>query len=861
MTPDEWERIKEVFDAALVEALANREAFLQAHCGEDTAIRNEVERLLAEHERASAFMDPPQPDEDRFALSGSQSVRTEARLIGQTISHYQILAKLGEGGMGIVYRAFDTQLLRPVAFKVLRHSAVADPESNRRFLREARAASALNHPNIAHVYEAGEAGDTPFIVMEHIDGRTLRSVLRDPPLDFARVLDLCLQSADAIAEAHEHGIIHRDIKPSNIMITPRDQLKILDFGLAKVEPTPEGPFSADRSLTGCGIVMGSIRYMSPEQVLGHDVDQRTDIFSLGLVFYEMMTGRHAFDGATTTETMDRILHSEPEPIARFRTGAPPGLDRIIRKCIEKDRGKRYRSARELYTDLMQLREGRPLAFGLRMDRRQFLFTAPLRWMAAVLVLVTVLLASLYLVRGRSDPIDSLAVLPLANASGDANVEYLVDGITENLINSLSQLPKLRVMARSTVFSYKGKAADPQEVGRKLKVRAVLIGQVTQQGDTLRIGAELVSVADGSQLWAEQSTWRLADIITLQAEMVKQISEKLRLRLTGEQQQRLTKSYTEHMEAYQLYLRGRYYSLNWWTADGFKKGLDYLNRAITLDPTYALAYAGLAATYYDASGVYYDPQEAMPKAKAAAVKALELDEELAEAHTALAQVMARYEWNWKEAEKHYQRALALNSNYALTHLYYGLFLIDQGRPEGIEELRQAERLDPLTPSTNMLLPFYYYTARQYDEAISQFRQIIEMSPNFNLTHSFLGLAYEQQGKIVEAIAEFNQARRLDPEQPFTLGYLGHAYATLGKRSEAQEMIEEMKRRAQRMYVDPFAVAIVYAGLDEKDEAFMWLERAYDAHSESLLLYKNAPLLDGLRSDPRFTNLFRRMGLAS
>src|SRR5439155_2623305 len=433
---------------------------------------------------------------------------------------------------------------------------------------------------------------------------------------FARVLDFCLQSADAIAEAHERGIIHRDIKPSNIMITPRDQLKILDFGLAKVDANPEGPFSADRSLTGSGIVMGSIRYMSPEQALGHDVDQRTDIFSLGLVFYEMMTGRHAFDGATTIETMDRILHSEPEPIARFRTGAPPGLDRNIRKCIAKDRGKRYRSARELYTDLQQLRQSRPLAFGLRMDRRQFLFTAPLRWTAAVVVLVTALLASLYLVGGRSDAIDSLAVLPLANTSGDANVEYLVDGITENLINTLSQLPKLRVMARSTVFSYKGKAADPQEVGRKLKVRAVLIGQVTQQGDTLRIGTELVSVADGSQLWAEQSTWRLADIITLQAEMVKQISEKLRLRLTGEQQQRLTKSYTENTEAYHLYLRGRYYSANSWTADGFRKALDYLNRAITLDPTYALAYAGLAVTYYEASGVYYAPQAPMPKAQAA-----------------------------------------------------------------------------------------------------------------------------------------------------------------------------------------------------------------------------------------------------
>src|SRR6266571_5955222 len=580
MTPQEWERVKQIFDAALAKAPADRAGFLQSKCGEDSYLRSEVERLLAEHERASGFLEPPSHG-SRFALSGSEISGTEAPLTGQNLSHYEILAKLGEGGMGIVYRAFDTQLLRPVALKVLSPAALADPESNTRLLREARAASALNHPHIAHVYEVGEAGGVRFIVMEHIEGRTLATMIREAPLDFARVLDFTLQAADAMAEAHEHGIIHRDLKPSNIMITPRGQLKILDFGLAKVhqQQADEQRDFADPSLSRPGLVIGTTRYMSPEQVFGHDVDQRSDIFSLGLVFYEMVTGYPAFSGGTATETMDRILHSEPEPIGAVRADVPPELDRMIRKCLEKDRAKRYSSVRELHADLLQLRESRPVKFGSRMDARKLLSTAALKWVAAVVVLVMALLASLYLVNGRSEAIDALAVLPLDNAGGDADVEYLVDGITENLITSLSQVPKLRVMARSTVFSYKGTAADPLEVGRKLKVRAVLTGQVRQQGDTLRIGAELVSVADGSQLWAEQSTWRLADIITLQAEMVKQISEKLRLRLTGEQQQRLTKSYTEHTEAYQLYLRGRYYSLNWWTADGFKKGLDYLNRPI------------------------------------------------------------------------------------------------------------------------------------------------------------------------------------------------------------------------------------------------------------------------------------------
>src|SRR5207249_954497 len=354
MTPQEWERVKQIFDLALAEPPADRARFLQSQCGEDSDIRSEVERLLREHERASGFLELPSHGSGRFALSGSE-ISGEAPLAGQTLSHYEIQAKLGEGGMGIVYRAFDTQLLRPVAVKVLSPSALADPESNRRFLREARAASGLNHPHIAHVYEIGEAGSVRFIVMEHIEGRTLAAMIREAPLDFARVLDFALQAADAMAEAHEHGIIHRDVKPSNIMITMRGQLKILDFGLARVDSKPRDE-AGQASLTSPGAVMGTTRYMSPEQVLGHDVDQRTDIFSLGLVFYEMVTGHQAFGGRTATETMDQILHSEPEPIASFRANATPELERIIRKCLEKDREKRYTAARQLHTELLHLKE-------------------------------------------------------------------------------------------------------------------------------------------------------------------------------------------------------------------------------------------------------------------------------------------------------------------------------------------------------------------------------------------------------------------------------------------------------------------------------------------------------------------------
>jgi len=858
MTPHEWERIKQIFDAALAETPGNRAAFLQSNCGDDSAIRSEVERLLAAHESASAFLEPPSHGSDRFALSGSQISGTEAPLTGQKISHYEIVAKLGEGGMGIVYRAFDTQLLRPVALKVLSHNALADPESNRRFLREARAASALNHPNIAHVYEVGEADGTRFIVMEHIEGRTLAATIREGPLDFARVLDLGVQAADALAEAHERGIIHRDVKPSNVMITPRGQLKILDFGLAKINSKPahqEASF-IDRSLTRPGIVMGTTRYMSPEQVLGHDVDQRTDIFSLGIVFYEMVTGHQAFAGGTATETMDRILHSAPEPIASFRAKARPELERIIWKCLEKDREKRYASARELHAELLQWRELGSGTFRWRIHRRKFL-AAGVLGIAGLAAVAGVEFLGPFQISALAD---SIAVLPFVNMGRDPEAEYLSDGITDSIINSLSQLPALRVMARSTVFNYKGKIVEPQEVGRKLKVSAVLTGRMTQRDDTLLIGAELVKVADGSQLWGDQYQRKLADILTLQLEIAKQISEKLRLALTGEDKRRLAKRYTENTEAYLLYARGRYYSLNFWTADGFKKGIGYLNQAIALDPAYALAHAGLAATYYDASSVWLQPKEAMPRAKAAAMTALQLDEGLAEAHTALAQVQALYEWDWAEAGKHYQRALEVNPNFAPAHLYYGVYLANRGRlAAGIEEMKQAETLDPLAPLTSCVVAHWYWVGRQYDEAISQCRKIIEIKPDFYLAHSILGLVYAQKGMFAEAVAEFNESRRIDPEGTFTLGFLGHAYAISGKRDEARKMLAEMEQRSKRTYVAPLSVAIIYAGLGEKDEAFASLEKAYQERDENLLHYKDAPLLDSLRSDPRFANLLRRLNL--
>lgn len=604
--------------------------------------------------------------------------------------------------------------------------------------------------------------------------------------------------------------------------------------------------------------MGTLGYMSPEQVRGEQADAPSDIFSLGCVLYEMVSGERPFTRTTTAETIAAILKDKPASLVTNGRANPVRLEPLIRTCLEKSPSARLHSAGELAQRLKVISDGREV--------QKVTLPTYLRWRLAAMIGATVVILLLGLMAWRNSAskreqaIDSLAVLPLFNASSDQETEYLCDGITESIISSLSQIPSLRILSRSTVFNYKNKVIDPQELGNKLKVSAVLTGKLTQRGDTLFIGTELVKVADGSQIWGKQFQQKSADVLTLQVEVSNQISEQLRLPLTQEEKKRVIKQYTENPEAYKLYLKGRVHSLNSWTAQGFQQGINYLNQAIVLDPTYALAYAGLAATYYEASGVWLQPNDAMRKAKFAATKALQQDETLAEAHTALGQVAAQYEWNWAEAEKHYKRALELNANFAPAHLYYGHYLAHQGRlSEGIEEMKAAQRLDPLTSFTSLTLASYYYVARQTDEAISRLRNIIQTDPNFYLAHSYLGLAYQQKGMIEEAISEFNEAKRIDPEQPFTYGYLGHVYAVSGKTDQARKMLDEMQQRSKRTYVDSFAIAIIYIGLGEKDHAFAWLDKACEARSESLLYYKDAPILDSLRSDKRFIALLQRMNL--
>jgi serine/threonine-protein kinase len=597
--------------------------------------------------------------------------------------------------------------------------------------------------------------------------------------------------------------------------------------------------------------------MSPEQVRGERADAPSDLFSLGCVLYEMVSGQRPFARATTAEMIAAILDAEPPSLAQTGKKIPAELERVIGHCLAKRAGERYQSARDLGFDLKATLSGGSITAPARARRR----TSAAVWIgAAAVVALLVIAAWLFWGSWRERAIDSLAVLPLVNASGDAEMEYLSDGITESLINSLSQLPQLRVMARGTVFSYKGKQVDPRQVGRDLNVRVVFTGRMQQRGDTLSIQADLVNAADGSQLWGERYDRKLADLLTVQEEVARQISEKLRFRLTGEEQKRVTKRHTENPEAYQLYLKGRYYS-NQFTTEGLKKGIEYMNRAVEADPAYALAHAGLSASYFDASNIVFPADEALPKVKAAALRALQLDETLAEAHTSMALVKERYELDWMEAEKEYKRAMALNPNYARAYQWYGSYLVEQGRlDEAIATLKQARELDPLTPYISSALAWVNYLARRPDEAIAQLQKMISMDPNFLVARYTLGLAYQQKGMYEQAIAEFNEAQRLDPESWAPAAFIAHAHAAWGKRGEAQRGLDELKRIAQQKHVDPYNIGVIHAALGEKDQAFEWFEKAFQARSEELLFLKVDPKMDSLRSDARYADLLRRLKLA-
>ncbi|MBS1790615.1 MAG: protein kinase [Acidobacteria bacterium] len=857
MTSERWQQIEQLYHAATERAPEERAAFVSEACAGNEELRREVQSLLASHDQAASFIEAPPADIAAGMIAENNPI------IGRTLGHYQITSLLGAGGMGEVYRAQDLRLDRDVAVKILPEHLANDAEALRRFEREAKAVAALSHPNILSIFDFGTEEAISYAVMELLEGETLRTRLQRKAVDWREAVEIGSAIAEGLSVAHAKHIIHRDLKPENIFLTTGGQVKILDFGIARVKRTVSP--TAQTLTTGIettkhGVVMGTIGYMSPEQVKGEAAEAPSDIFSLGCVLYEMVSGQRPFSRTTTAEMIAAILDAEPPPLTGLGKKLPVELGRLINHCLQKKPDDRYQSARHLTFDLKAMLSGKSVAAPISGTLNRGTRVA-IRLGAIVLVAVLAVTAWLFWRNKPVGAIDSLAILPLVNASGDANLEYLSDGITDSLINSLSQLPQLRVMARGTVFSYKGKEVDPRKVGEDLKVRAVFTGKMVQRGDTLNIQADLVNASDGSQIWGDRYTRNLADAQSILEEIARQISEKLRLKLTGAEQQRVTKRHTENPEAYQLYLKGRFYT-NQVTTEGLKKGIELMTRAVELDPTYALAHAGLSSSYYDASNFIFPPDEALPKVKAAAQRAIELDDAIAEAHVSLAVFWERYEYNRAEAAREFKRALELAPNSARAQLYYGLNLIEEGRmDEAIAAMTRAAELDPLTLYNGSTLAWAHYLARRNDEAIAQLQKMIRMEPDFFVARYTLGLACELKGMYEQAIAEFNEAQRIDPESWVPSAFLAHVYALAGKRGETLKRLEELKRNAQERHVDSYNIGIIYAALGEKDQAFEWLEKAFQAKSEELLFLKVDPKADSLRSDARYADLLRRLKLSS
>jgi serine/threonine-protein kinase len=885
MTPERWQRIKTLLQSALEREPVERAAFLNQECAGDISLQNEVESLIASYQQASGFMESP-----AFEVMADMLVdEPPESVVGRTLGHYQILDRLAAGGMGEIYLAEDTHLGRKVALKMLPRLFTKDKERVRRFQQEARAASALNHPNILTIYEIGQLDSRHFIATEFIAGETLRQHMAQTQLRVSDVLEIATQVASALAAAHEAGIAHRDIKPDNIMLRQDGLVKVVDFGLAKLTERKLAESEAQTLInTIQGMVVGTAHYMSPEQARGLRIDARTDIWSLGVVLYEMLSGRLPFAGETGSDVIASILSQEPSPLARDTTDLPIEMEWIVRKALRKDKAERYQTIQDMLVDLRSLKQD--LEFKAKLERSvspepggkaaavaagqptssaEYLvreIKSHKRSAAALLglfVLAAVIGGYFLFFPRKAVAIDSIAVLPFDNENHDLDTEYLSDGLTESIINSLAQVPNLRVIARGSVFRYKGRSADPLAAGHELGVRSVLMGRLLQRGDNLTVSAELVDVGENKQLWGEQYERKVSDLLAVQREIASEISGSLRLKLSGTEQNRVTRNYTDNSEAYQAYLKGRFY-WNKRTIEGLRKSIEYFNQATEKDPNYALAYTGLADCYA-LLGSHIDvgslsPGEASPKAKAAAMKALEMDDTLAEAHNSLAYIRLDYDWDWPAAEKEFKRALELNPNSAAAHHWYSHYFMTMGRiEESLAESKRALELDPLGLIMNVHLGWHYMTARQFDLAIEQFRKSLEMDPNYGLAHWYLGLAYAQKGKYPEAEEEMRKAKELLTDNMAVEADTGYVYALSGKKDEALKVIDELKELSKRKYVSSYNVAMIYIGLKEKDRAFEWLENAYQERSDLLVYLKVEPRLDSLRSDPRFADLVRRVGL--
>lgn len=788
--------------------------------------------------------------------------------------------------MGDVYLAQDTKLDRKVAIKVLRSDLLAQENLRKRLFREAQAAAKLDHPNICAIYDVNEADSLTFIVMQYVEGETLAAAMEREPLPLTTALAVVEQAAEGLAEAHAHGVVHRDIKPQNLMITSRGQVKILDFGLAKQLRSSE---SVDRDaptstlLSTPGHVIGTMPYMSPEQVQGEPLDPCSDIFSLGVTFYEVLAGKHPFRDKSAAVTMSRILLSDPIPTDQFQAQVSPSLQALLDKMLRKDKVARYQNADELLTDLRQLpakvaadatreyatrtREASAIAPNKSLAHRILSQVQRNKWVVLASALALILLGLVISRWLSTERLDSLAILPFTYTSSDPQLmanpdrEYLSDGLTESIINNLSQLDNLKVIARSSVFRYKGKDLDVQAIGRELNVRAVLVGQIKQEGDELRIAVALMDVQGNRSIWGATYQRKAADIQTVQKEIARNVFEKLRLEPTQADRTQLAKTYTDSDEAYEAYLKGRYH-WNKRTDEGFRQATVFFQDAIIKDPNYALAYTGLADCYTLRSDYgFLAPKDGYALAKGAVTLALKYDDSLAEAHTSLASIKAVTDWDWQGAENEYHRAIELNPKYATARHWYAAQLLVQGRlDEALEQIKKSQQLDPLSLGINKDFAVILLYARDYDKALEQCRKTLEIEPGFGVMSTYVAQIYELKQKYQEAKAELEKAHAATPEDGEISYALGQAYALMGKKDEALKILNELNQPAKQNVYLPKEAAYLYALLGEKEQAVAILRKAAEDHYMPVAEIKMDPRFAELRKDARVVEILQKIGLA-